>query len=72
MTDQLARAFAAAERLPDDDQNALAAWILAEIQSERRWDEAFERSGDQLAALAGAALCEHDAGETEELDPKRP
>lgn len=71
MTEQLAQAFAEAERLPDEDQNSLAAWILAEIQSERHWDEAFERSGDQLAALAEAALREHEAGETEELDPER-
>jgi len=60
LTEQLAQAFAEAERLPDDDQNALAAWILAEIQAEHRWDEAFERSGDQLAALAEAALHEVD------------
>ena len=71
MTEQLAHAFAEAERLPDEDQNSLAAWILAELESERRWDEAFERSRDQLADLAEGALREHEDGRTEELDPER-
>lgn len=71
MTEQLAQAFAEAERLPEADQDALAAWLLAELQSERLWDEAFERSRDQLADLAEAALREHEQGKTEELEPER-
>lgn len=44
MTQQLAAAFTAASQLPDDEQVALAASILREIESERRWDELFARS----------------------------
>ena len=43
--------------------------ILAELASERRWDEAFARSADQLAELADAALREDAQGRTQDLDP---
>jgi hypothetical protein len=32
------------EQLPEQDQEALAAILLREIESERRWDEWFSRS----------------------------
>ena len=41
----------------------------AELVSEQRWQEAFARSADVLAALADEALAEYRAGETLPLDP---
>lgn len=35
----LERAFSAAARVPEDDQRAVAEWILEEIRSEERWQE---------------------------------
>ena len=69
LTKLLNKAFAEATQLPDDQQDSVGAWILAELASERRWDEAFARSADQLAELADAALREYKQGKTEELDP---
>ena len=52
MTEQLGKAFAEASKLSEDEQKALAAWILDEIASERRWAESFSKSEDVLAGLA--------------------
>jgi len=64
----LEKAFAEAQKLPPDEQEALAQWILDELMSERRWTEAFESSQDALAKLADEALSEHRAGRTRPLN----
>jgi hypothetical protein len=71
MTQLLEQAFRAAQALPEAEQDALAASILAEIEDERRWSAAFGRSADILAELAEEALAEHRAGRTLPLDPER-
>jgi hypothetical protein len=69
MTRLLEQAIRAAEALPEAEQDAIAASILAEIEDERRWADAFARSADRLAELAREALAEHRAGRTLPLDP---
>jgi hypothetical protein len=69
MTELLEYAISRLQTLPADEQNAIAAMILEELEDERRWDEAFARSPDVLAKLAGEAMAEFRAGKTEELDP---
>lgn len=69
MTDLLEKAFEEAAKLPPDEQDAIASLLLAELESERRWDERFAGSQDELAQLAEQALEEDDAGRTEELIP---
>ncbi|MEW6216695.1 MAG: hypothetical protein AB1543_03335 [Candidatus Bipolaricaulota bacterium] len=64
----LERAFSEAARLPEDDQRALAEWILEEIQSEQRWQEAFALSQPELRQLAGEARDEFRAKKTQPLD----
>jgi len=71
MTGLLEQAFAEAAKLSQQEQDALAQWILAELASERRWDEAFANSADVLEQLADEALAEYRAGLTEELDPDK-
>ena len=71
MTKLLEEAFAEASKLPEQEQDALAAVILEELASERRWDQAFADSADLLAQLANQALAEHRAGKTHVLDPER-
>src|SRR5437763_4445021 len=55
MTHLLNEALDQLHRLPDADQDAIAALILEELQSEERWQSAFARSQDQLAALGQEA-----------------
>jgi hypothetical protein len=71
MTKLLEEAFAEASKLPEQEQDALAAVILEELASERRWDQAFADSADLLAQLADQALAEHQAGKTQVLDPEQ-
>jgi hypothetical protein len=69
MTKLLEKTFEEAAKLPDDDQDALAEAVLAELASEHRWDELFVASADVLSELAEEALAEHRAGRTKPLDP---
>jgi hypothetical protein len=69
MTKLLEKAFEAAAKLPDADQDALAEAVLAEVAAERRWDEMFAASKDVLSEMAEEALAEHRAGRTKLLDP---
>lgn len=67
MGTKLAEAFARIQELDETSQEMWAEWILEEIESERKWDELFERSQDMLEAMADRALAEERAGLTEEL-----
>jgi hypothetical protein len=71
MTTLLQQAFAEAAKLPQEEQDVLAARLLAELQAEDAFDRAIAGSADKLARLAEEALAEHRAGRTEELDPER-
>jgi hypothetical protein len=71
VTQLLEQAFAAAARLPADDQDALARALLSDLASERAIDERVAGTPDALARLADEALAEHRAGRTESLDPER-
>lgn len=68
MTKLLEKAFEVANRLPADQQDALAALVLDEISSEKRWDEAFGKSQDVLATLAKEALKAHAEGKSTPLN----
>ena len=71
MTKMLSKAFDELSKLPEQDQNALASWILEEIKSESRWSKLFAESQDVLAKMAAEALQEDQDGKTEELDPTK-
>ncbi len=71
MTELLEYAISRLKTLPADEQDALAAMILEELEDERRWDEAFARSPDVLAKLAAEAMTEFRTGKTQELDPDK-
>ena len=66
---KLELAFAEATKLPSKEQDRLAEWLLAELASEKRWNQLFSESEGLLERLATEALDEHRRGETQELDP---
>ncbi|MEJ7872218.1 MAG: hypothetical protein WKF67_08145 [Rubrobacteraceae bacterium] len=68
MTDLLKEAFDAASRLPEDEQDVVAKWLLAALHLDEEWEERFASTQDALAALARKALDEHEKGETENLN----
>ena len=67
MTQLLEMAIREASKLSAREQDALAAVLLEELSSEKRWSESFARSQDALATLAQVALAEHEAGKTQPL-----
>lgn len=70
MVSRLEEALAEVAKLPPDEQEALADWLLAELASERRWSKAFADSTGQLSLLANEALAEYHAQRAEPLDPE--
>jgi hypothetical protein len=68
MVQLMEKALAEINKLPAEEQESFAAWILEELESERRWDETFAASQDLLEQMADEALAEHRAGKTLPLD----
>ena len=68
MTTLLAKAFDQAKRLSAVEQNALAKWLLDELESDRKWSEAFAESEDVLEELADEATRSKKQGQTTPLD----
>ena len=69
MTRLLQEAFERAAELPQAEQDRFARFLLAELESERQWDELFAspESEDLLERLADEALSDHRAGQTQPL-----
>ncbi len=67
MTQLLKQAFEQARKLPDIQQDALAALILEELEDEQRWDESFARSQDQLSRIADKVRSDIAAGRVRDL-----
>ena len=70
MTRLLERAFKKASKLPELEQNALAKWVMEELESEGKWAKAFAASEDILDKLADEALTEQKQGKTKPLHIK--
>ena len=64
MTQLLEKALNEVAKLPPSEQDALAAILLEELASEKKWSELFAQSQDVLAKLAEEALAEHRAGKS--------
>lgn len=64
MTQLLEQAIAQLKTLPANEQDAITALILEELEDEIRWDETFANSQDALARLAAEAMAEHRVDET--------
>jgi len=71
MTQLLEQAFAQAARLPEDEQNAFAVFLLEELRSEEGWNRSFAISQDALTKLAAEAIGEYRAGRSKPLDPNQ-
>lgn len=64
MTQMLEKAFKEASKLPVVDQNALAKWVLEELESEQKWETMFAESEGVLDGLADEALAVHKQAKT--------
>jgi len=66
MTESLQQIFTIASKLPADDQDRIAAWLAAELESDQKWDTLFRSSPNVLENLAREALLEDECGETKD------
>ena len=71
MTRLLEKAFKEASKLPVVNQNALAKWLLEELESEKKWGQIFAESENVLEHLADEALEAHKKGKTKPLNIER-
>jgi hypothetical protein len=71
MTKLLEEAFKKASKLPEVEQNALARWLLEELEDERKWQKEFSESEDVLSQLADEALEAHKKGKAKPMDLDR-
>ena len=53
--------------LPEEQQDAIADWLMAELDDETHWQRRFTDSTDTLQRMADEALAEHRRGETRSL-----
>jgi putative sterol carrier protein len=58
MTKLLEQAFQKASKLPKGEQDAMAAFMLGELESEKHWDTLFVGSQDWLREMAAEAIQE--------------
>ncbi len=71
MTKLLERAFKKASKLPEVEQNALAKWLLEELEAQKEWEKRFAQSEDVLDLLADEALDVHRKGKSKPMDFSR-
>lgn len=71
MTVLLEKAFKKASHLSEIEQNAIAKWLLDEINSEKKWEKKFAETEDVLEKLAREALKEYEKGKTTALDVEK-
>jgi hypothetical protein len=71
MTKLLEKAFKKASKLPEVEQNAVAKWLLEELEAEKEWAKLFAASEDILEKLADEALEDHKKRKTNPMDFNR-
>ena len=62
MTELLEKALAGVSKLPGDEQDRIARFVLLELEDEANWDKSFASSQDSLAEMADEALAENRLG----------
>ena len=68
MTHAFSTAVATAAQLPEEEQDALAAILLEEMESEERWSALFADSLNLLERMANEAIQDFQAGRVQPID----
>lgn len=76
MTELLQRVIAELEKLPEDEQDAIATRLLAELEDERAWKVRFESTTneqwDRLAQMVRQEIVTGDTSPLDEVFPPQP
>ncbi len=67
MSQLLEQAIGEVRKLPAPEQDAIGALILEELADDRRWDDAFAASQDQLSKLAAKVRRDIAAGRVRDI-----
>jgi methylase of polypeptide subunit release factors len=70
MGNLLDEAYAIAKELSEQEQQVIGAWLLAELDADRRWEELLAQPSDVIERMAEKALEDHRLGRTFPLDPE--
>lgn len=69
MTELLQQVISEIQKLPADQQDAIASRLMTELKDEQRWTEQFESTtDDQWDRLAGLVRQDIASGDTSPLD----
>lgn len=68
MSKLLEKALQKISGLPEEEQDAIASQILAELEDEAAWARRFAAQDGEFRRLADEALLEHRQGKTRPLD----
>ena len=68
MTKLLEKAFKKASKLPAVEQNAVAKWLIDELETEKEWTKSFSESEDVLDKLADETIGAYKKGKTISMD----
>ena len=70
MTSLMKTLIAELQGIPEEKQDEVAAFLLEDLQAEKRWEELFADSRSQrlLSEMAEKARQEHERGETKPLE----
>lgn len=67
MTQLLEKVLIEVYKLPPEQQDAIAAMILEELEDEQRWDKTFAESQDKLELLAQKVKVDIKAGRVKKM-----
>lgn len=76
MTQLLQQAIAEIEKLPEDEQDAIAARLLAELEDEKKWKARFDSTTDdqwdRIAEMVRQEIAAGDITPLAEVFPPQP
>ncbi|MBE9013220.1 hypothetical protein IQ250_23770 [Pseudanabaenaceae cyanobacterium LEGE 13415] len=76
MTELLQQVISEIQKLPADQQDAIASRLMAELKDEHRWTEQFESTTDdqwdRLADLVRQEIASGDTAPLDEVFPVKP
>ena len=64
-------AIAKLRQLPEGEQEAVARFVLHELEEDGEWRRASEIHSEALSAIVSEVIAEDDRGECPNLDPDR-
>jgi hypothetical protein len=68
MTRLMKEAIEKLQSLPEEKQDAVADFLLGELEADKNWDDTSTKHASKLRKLADEALDDFRAGRTSELD----